>query len=292
MANSHASRAPHAHGKRPRVGHIQFLNCLPLYWGLARTGTLLDMELTKDTPDRLNSQLVEGSLDIGPIACMEYLKHADDLVLFPDIAVGSDGAVTSCLIVSQVPLGELDGRRVALGSTSRSSVRLARLLLEEREGVRPEYFSCPPDLPLMMQDADAAVVIGDAALRAYLHQAEDLGLRVYDLGEMWKEWTGLPFVFAAWAVRKDYLERHPRIVREVHRAFLESRDLSMAEVDKVCEQAARWEAFDEQALRRYYTEALDFSFGERQLAGVREFARRVAPDSGFDPELEISVLEP
>lgn len=289
---AHVARVLHEPEKRPRVGHIQFLNCLPIYWGLARTGTLLDLELTKDTPDRLSSLLVDGTLDIGPIACMEYLKHADDLVLLPDIAVGSDGAVTSCLIVSQVPLRELDGRRVALGSTSRSSVRLARLLLEEREGVRPEYFTCPPDLPVMMQDADAAVVIGDAALRAYLHQADDLGLLVYDLGEMWKAWTGLPFVFAAWAVRKDYLEQNPRIVREVHRAFLESRDLSMAEVDKVCEQAARWEAFDEQALRRYYTEALDFSFGERQLAGVREFARRVASDSGFDPELEISVLQP
>ncbi|MBW8706640.1 Chorismate dehydratase [Streptomyces sp. MBT84] len=66
----------------------------------------------------------------------------------------------------------------------------------------------------------------------------------------------------------------------------------MAEADKVCEQAARWDAFDEQALRRYYTEALDFSFGERQPAGVREFARRVASDSGFDPELEIAVLQP
>ncbi|MEU8758834.1 menaquinone biosynthesis protein [Streptomyces sp. NPDC048659] len=269
---------------------MQFLNCLPLYWGLARTGTLLDLELTKDTPDRLSALLVEGALDIGPIACMEYLRHADELVLLPDIAVGSDGAVTSCLIVSKVPLPELDGRRVALAATSRSSVRLARLLLEEREGVRPEYVTCPPDLPVMMRDAHAAVVIGDAALRAWLHQARELGLLVYDLGAMWKEWTGLPFVFAAWAVRKDYLARHPAIVREVHRAFLDSRDLSLAEIDKICEQAARWEAFDEATLRRYYTEALDFSFGERQLAGVREFARRVAGDSGFDPELELTVL--
>lgn len=223
---------------------------------------------------------------------MEYLKHADDLVLLPDIAVGSDGPAMSCLIVSQVPLSELDGRRVALGSTSRTSVRLAQLLLEEREGVRPEYFICPPDLPVMMQEADAAVVIGDAALRAYLHQASELGLTVYDLGDMWKDWTGLPFVFAAWATHKDYLAENAHVVREVHRAFLESRDLSMAEVHKVCEQAARWEAFDEETLLRYYTKALDFSFGDRQLEGVREFARRVAAGSGFAPELEISVLQP
>ena len=276
--------------KRPRVGHIQFLNCLPIYWGLARTGALLDLELTKDTPERLSDMLTVGDLDIGPVTCMEFLRHADELVLLSDIAVGSDGPVMSSLIVSRVPLDELDGRRVALGSTSRTSIRLAQLLLEERVGVRPEYFSCPPDLPAMMREAEAAVVIGDVALRASLYQAPALGLKVYDLGDMWKKWTGLPFVFAVWAARRDYFRLNPYIVREVHRAFLESRDLSIVEVGKVCEQAARWEAFDEETLRRYYTMALDFSFSDRQLRGVREFARRVAVADGFDPELEISIL--
>lgn len=260
---------------RPRVGHIQFLNCVPIYWGLARTGTLLDLDLTKDTPDHLNDALAEGRLDIGPISCVEYLRHADQLTVLPDIAVGSDGPVMSCVIVSQVPLDQLDGRRVALGSTSRTSVRLAQLLLADRYGVTPEYFTCPPDLSLMLQEADAAVLIGDAALRASLHEAPRLGLTVHDLGEMWKDWTGLPFVFAVWAARRDYLAEHEDTVREVHRAFLASRDLSMEEVDKVAEQTSRWEAFDADVLRRYYADALDFSFGERQLAGVREFARRI-----------------
>jgi len=107
---------------RPRVGHIQFLNCLPIYWGLVRSGALLDVELTKDTPDRLNDMLVAGDLDIGPISLVEYLRNADELVLLPDLAVGSDGPVLSVNLVSQVPLASLDGRRVALGSTSRTSV--------------------------------------------------------------------------------------------------------------------------------------------------------------------------
>ena len=224
---------------RPRVGHIQFLNCLPLYWGLARTGTLLDFELTKDTPDKLNEQLVRGDLDIGPITLVEFLKHADDLVAFPDIAVGCDGPVMSCVIVSQVPLEQLDGARVALGSTSRTSVRLAQLLLAERYEVTPDYYMCPPDLSLMMQEADAAVLTGDAALRANLHDGPRYGLRVHDLGAMWKEWTGLPFVFAVWAARRDYLQREPDITRKVHEAFLSSRNLSLEEVGKVAEQAAR-----------------------------------------------------
>ncbi|WP_103501544.1 MULTISPECIES: menaquinone biosynthetic enzyme MqnA/MqnD family protein [unclassified Streptomyces] len=269
---------------RPRVGHIQFLNCLPLYWGLARTGSLLDLELTKDTPEKLSEQLVRGDLDIGPITLVEFLRNADDLVALPDIAVGCDGPVMSCVIVSHGPVEELDGARVALGSTSRTSVRLARLLLAERHGVQPHYFTCPPDLSEMMREADAAVLIGDAALRASLHDAPRLGLRVHDLGAMWKEWTGLPFVFALWAVRRDYLAEHPTTVHEVHRAFLDSRDLSLTEVTKVAEQAARWEAFDAELLERYFT-TLDFRLGERQLAGAAEFARRAGDTEGASIQL-------
>jgi chorismate dehydratase len=229
---------------------------------------------------------VAGDLDIGPITLMEYLKHADELVALPDIAVGCDGPVMSCVIVSQVPLDRLDGERVALGSTSRTSVRLAELLLTEQYGVAPDYYRCPPDLSLMMQEAQAAVLIGDAALRASLHDAPRLGLDVHDLGTMWKDWTGLPFVFAVWAVRRDYLAAQPETVREMHRAFLASRDLSLEEVDKVAEQSARWEAFDEEVLRRYFT-TLDFSLGAAQLRGISEFARRV----GFPPGAGVTLLD-
>ncbi|MFE1550133.1 menaquinone biosynthetic enzyme MqnA/MqnD family protein [Streptomyces sp. NPDC058718] len=276
---------------RPRVGHIQFLNCLPLYWGLARTGTLLDLELTKDTPEKLSERLVRGDLDVGPITLVEYLRNAEDLVALPDIAVGCDGPVMSCVIVSQRPLRELDGARVALGSTSRTSVRLAQLLLAEQYGVKPDYYTCPPDLGVMMQEAEAAVLIGDAALRASLHDAPRLGLQVHDLGLMWKEWTGLPFVFAVWAARKDFLAREPETVHEVHQAFLASRDLSLEEVAKVAEQAARWETFDAELLERYFR-TLDFRFGPEQLAGVREFARRTGPTTGFPADVRVELLPP
>jgi chorismate dehydratase len=271
------------------VGHIQFLNCLPLYWGLARTGTLLDLELSKDTPDKLNDQLVRGDLDIAPISLVEFLRSADQLVAFPDVAVGCDGPVMSCVIVSQVPLDQLDGAKVALGSTSRTAVRLAQLLLSDVHHVTPDYYRCPPDLGLMMQEAQAGVLIGDAALRASLHDAPRLGLQVHDLGTMWKEWTGLPFVFAVWAARKDFLAREPGIVKDVHRAFLASRDVSLEEVTKVAEQAARWEAFDAELLEQYFT-TLDFRFGPEQLAGVKEFARLTGATTGFRPDVDISLL--
>jgi chorismate dehydratase len=263
---------------RPRVGHIQFLNCLPLYWGLVRSGALLDLELRKDTPDRLSDALLAGELDLGPISLVEYLRHTEELLLLPDLAVGSDGPVLSVNLVSQRPLGELDGRPVALGATSRTSVALAAMLLEDRYEVVPSYFSCPPDLSTMLQEADAAVLIGDPALRATIDPPA--GVTVHDLGGMWRDWTGLPMVFAVWAVRRQVAADHPGMVKEVHQAFLTSREEALAQVDEVAAGAARWEPYDAATLARYFR-ALDFTLGPRQLAGLAEFAARAAHRAGL-----------
>ena len=267
---------------RPRVGHIQFLNCLPIYWGLMRSGALLDVDLRKDTPDRLNAALVDGDLDIGPISLVEYLRNADDLLLLPDLAVGSDGPVLSVNLISTRPLAELDGRPVALGSTSRTGVLLAQMLLAERYGAEPDYFRCPPELTQMLMEADAGVLIGDPALRA-TYEAPRNGLQVVDLAEAWRDWTGLPMVFAVWAVRKDFAAAQPGAVKDVHEAFQRSLEVCRAELAEVAAAAARWEPFDAATLATYFR-ALDFSLGERQLRGVREFARRAAA-RGEAPDL-------
>jgi chorismate dehydratase len=267
--------------QRPRVGHIQFLNCLPIYWGLMRSGALLDVDLHKDTPDRLNNALIAGDLDIGPISLVEYLRHADELLLLPNLAVGSDGPVLSVNLVSTRPLAELDGRPVALGSTSRTGVLLAQMLLAERYAAEPEYYRCPPDLGQMLMEADAGVLIGDPALRA-TYEAPGLGLEVTDLAQAWKEWTGLPMVFAVWAARRDFAAANPGQVKEVHEAFQRSRDLCLGELDEAAKAAARWEPFDAATLAAYFR-ALDFSLGERQIEGVREFARRAAQRGEVPP---------
>ena len=270
--------------QRPRVGHIQFLNCLPLYWGLARSGALLDVELTKDTPDRLNDALVAGDLDIGPISLVEYLRHAGELLVLPDLAVGSDGPVLSVVMVSAVPIEKIGS--VALGSTSRTSVLLAKLLLEQTYGLAPTYSVMPPDIGAMLREADAAVVIGDTALRATFIDGPRLGLSVMDLGAAWRDVSGLPMVFALWAARRDYAEREPDRVRQVAGAFRASLDLALAQVDEVARDAARWEAFEPEVLARYFR-TLDFRLGERQQAGVREFARRAAAVGAVPPLPEI-----
>lgn len=271
--------------RRPRVGHIAFLNCLPIYWGLARTGALLDVDLHRAPPDELSRRLVAGDLDIGPITLVEYLKHADDLLLIPDPAVAADGPVLSVNLVSRTPLADLPAApRVSLASTSRTGVLLGRMLLEDRYGRTPAYTVSAPDLESALADADAAVLIGDEALQVFHEHRhhEPGGLHVLDLAAEWKDWTGLPMVFAVWAVRRDYAEAHPGLVKDVHLAFRDSVRRSREEIGEVVASAARWEPFPPAALAEYF-ERLQFGLSERHLAGLREFASRASRYADMAP---------
>jgi chorismate dehydratase len=131
----------------------------------------------------------------------------------------------------------------------------------------------------MMLEAHAAVLIGDAALRA-AYDAPRRGLAVHDLGAIWRTVSGLPMVFAVWAVRREFATAHPGLVKDVHNAFIQSRDFSLAHVEEVAASAARWEGFDEQTLTTYFR-ALDFSLGSRQLSGLQTFAAAVGSRIGL-----------
>jgi chorismate dehydratase len=274
--------------RRPRVGHIDFLNCLPLYDGLVRSGALLDVRQRRETPDVLNGLLLAGDLDIGPISLVPALQNHRDLVVLPDIAVGSDGPVLSVVLVSKRPVEELDGAHIALGSTSRTSVLLAQMLLAQRYEVKTSFETAAPDLLSMLRTADAAVLIGDPALRA-TYEAPGLGLHVLDLGAAWREWTGLPMVFAVWAARRDYFAEHPEQVAAVQRSFRSSLSDSLERVEEVAERAAQWEPFDAATLAGYFR-ALDFRLGERQLEGVGEFTRRGALLGAVPPDASLDVM--
>ncbi len=254
---------------RPRVGHIQFLNCLPLYYGLVKTGSALDVELVKGTPTELNRMLVEGKLDVSAISSIEYARHRDQLVLLPDFTVSADGEVKSILLLTKGPVEELDGRTVALTTTSATSRVLARFLLERHYQVRPRYVDSPPDLAMMMMEADGALLIGDDALRALF---APLGLRLLDLGKVWKEVTGLPFVFAVWAARREYAEKHPRLVSHVHRLFTESLRYSQEHLAAVATDISRWEPFSANFLEDYFR-TLRFTFAPPYQEGLLRFYR-------------------
>lgn len=273
---------------RPRLGHIQFLNCLPLYYGLVKSGdALLDVDLVKAAPKRLAGQILANELDIAPIPAIEYARHADDLALLPDIAISSDGEVQSILLVSKVPAEELTGRTVALTDTSRTSQVLARVLITKRWRASATFVEMPPDLPAMLRDADAALLIGDEALRAYWDRRE--GLYAYDLGRVWTAWTGLPMVYAVWAVRREYAETQPAAVRAVAAALDGSLSYCRGHLDEISAHAARWEQFPAEQFRSYF-DALQFRFEPRYREGLTRYLTEAAAIGQLEHVPEIAVF--
>jgi chorismate dehydratase len=269
---------------RPRVGHIQFLNCLPLYHMLVRSGAVLDMDLYKDTPIALCRRLISGKLDISPVPAIEYARHARDLLLLPDLTVSSNGRVMSILLVSKVPAEKLHGRPVALTNTSATSQVLTKILLREKFNVEPVYFECPPDLPEMFREADAALLIGDDALRACARPGK---YRQYDLGAEWKKLTGEAMVYAVWAVRRSYAEKHPDRVGMVYEAFKRSITESLASVESISRDIACWEPFTAAFLRKYFT-GLQYSFGPEYRRGLKTYFAMAKKIGALDkiPKLE------
>jgi chorismate dehydratase len=231
------------------------------------------MDLTRGTPTELNRLLLDGELDVAPISSIEYLRHAGELLLLPDLTVSSDGPVQSIVLASLVPAADLGGRVVALATTSATSQVLARIILAERYAVTPRYVESPPDLERMLAAAEAALLIGDPALRVLWRPPA--GLHCYDLGQEWRALTGCAMVYAVWAVRREYAARAPQLVAEVLAAFRRSLQYSLAHVDEIAQAASRWEPFPPRVLAGYFR-TLRFDFGERYRQGLCEFARRAA----------------
>ncbi len=225
-----------------RLGYIDYLNCLPVYYGIEQGVIDLPVAVKKGPPAELNKLFIQGALDITPISSIEYARHAADTVILPDLSISADGRVTSVLVFSKVPPSELHGRPFALTSHSATSVVLTKIIMQERYGVQPEYFAAQPDPYAMLERADACLIIGDNALLAahdpalrerYPH------LRIIDLGEAFKELTGQIMVFALWVIRREFAERNPDGVRLVARLLRASQDYAMANMEELVSEALR-----------------------------------------------------
>ncbi|MGX2993505.1 menaquinone biosynthetic enzyme MqnA/MqnD family protein [Streptomyces sp. JNUCC 64] len=285
MSAVHSARRPRPGSPRPpaaplRLGDLSYLNCVPPRWGLARGGAHGIAADVSGPPERIAAELLAGRLDAGPVSLVRYLRHTDVWEPLPGgVAIGGDGPVRSCHLVSRVPLEDLDAAGVALSEASRTTNLLARVLLEDALGVRPRYHRAPQDLPGMLARADAAVLIGDEALR--VGAAPPPGVRVHDLGALWRQWTGLPMVFAVWVVRRTVARARPERVRATATALREAVALARAHPSAVAaagaEESARGPGgrLSERTLLDYYR-ALDHCLGPRQLTAVRVFARHAA----------------
>jgi chorismate dehydratase len=269
-----------------RLGRIPWINCYPVYSAIDRGLVPLDAGLITGTAADLNDLLAAGELDVSVVSAVEYARNAAAYHLLPDLAITCDGPVHSVMLFSRRPVHQLDGATVLRTSSSRTSILLLELLCRHRWRVRPKFATVraeSSDLEALGGfPHDAVLVIGDAALMLATDARYPY---VVDLGTAWKDWTGLPFVFAVWAARR---EANHRAVQGIHRALLASRAWGLQHLDDLAVLAASNTGIS-QAVCRAYLGDLDYALSYRHLAGLTDFFRRLAQD-GLVPDGSLSFI--
>ena len=252
-----------------RLGHIIYSNCFPVHARLMDCGAPEGITLTEGIPGVLNGMLERGEIDVAPSSSIEYARHADRYRILPDLVIGSRGPVRSILFLSRRDPAELGDSAVAMPTASATSVVLLKILLAKKWGVRPRtfWFDQARD-DAFEQGADAALFIGDVALRDGLHA--EMPFR-YDLGQVWWEMTGLPFAFAVWQAAGGSDAQ----LRRLHRVLLESRAYGCGHR---AELAARWApsfGFTPEFLDAYWA-GLSFDLDAAMIEGLRTYYRLAA----------------
>jgi len=264
-----AEAAPESLRHKARLGHISFINSLPIL--IPVLNRLVDMpaEVVIDAPTSLNRQYASGELDLGAMSSYHYLKSGN-LFLVPSMSISAEGPVGSVLLFSKQPIEELRGGTIAVTATSASSVNMLKALLLDRLSLNAN-FVVEENPNLESVATDAVLVIGDQAL-AVDEQWSAIYHRV-DLAEWWHRSYGLPFVFGLWAARAEWVRTNFALFQEICTALVEAKRVGLSTAfGDVIAQAKAKSGLSESRLKRYFQEELSFDLGDRQMQGLAKYA--------------------
>lgn len=266
-----------------RISIVEYLNTVPLVRGFTHGPLRGKYELSFTVPSQCAEALRSGAVDVAIIPAIEY-QRIPDLVILPNLSIASKKSVRSLLLISRKPIQEV--KRIALDRSSRSTQTLTRILCAKRWHISPEFFEAAPDLGQMLQDADAALLIGDPALRLAIatapHARHDASgevvttaaaaglpeagpLFLYDIVENWRAMTSLPAVLAIWAARRDAVT--PEVVQD----FQDSLAFGLQHLDAIAAESAARMNLPAAELRRYLAENIDYHLDEENLLGLQRY---------------------
>jgi chorismate dehydratase len=244
--------------RKIRVGAVSYLNTKPLLYGILRSDLVQDIELITDYPSRIATMLLDDRIDIGlvPVAIIPQMR---EYYFHTDFCIGADGPVGSVCLFSETKIDQID--RILLDYQSRTSAELVRILLNLYWKTSPDLIDAQEDFCDQIKGRTGAVVIGDRAL-----QQRKVSTYIYDLGEAWKNLTGLPFVFAAWISNKPL---DPVFVER----FNQANSVGVNDLGPVL-QGLHSDVYD---LKRYFTQNISYHFDESKKAGLRKFLQLIKP---------------
>jgi chorismate dehydratase len=235
-----------------KIGIVNYLNTKPLLYGIQHSPVSEQIILIEDYPANIARLLMEGSIDAGlvPVA---VIPHLNEYHIITDYCIGANGPVASVALFSQVPVENV--QKVLLDYQSRTSVALAKILLKEYWKITPQITDTKSDYRSLIKGTTAGIVIGDRAL-----EQRKVSEYVYDLGEAWKDFTGLPFVFAAWISNKPLRE-------DFITAFNEANKMGVEHIEQVVAENP-YPVFD---LHQYYTRYISYELNAEKRKGLERF---------------------
>lgn len=243
-----------------RLGRMAYINTLPVDWGLVVSPLGQLVSSRRGAPTALNRLLADGLLDVSPVSSVAAAERSDEWLVLDHLCIGCSGEVGSVILQSAVPVEELHGLEVAVTEASATAARLLKVLLDEYWRVDVRFV--PHDHPCA-----ARLLIGDSALK--IAQLESAGF-IYDLGQVWKEYTGLDFVFGLWCVRREFAREYPRETLILYHVLRTSYALGQMESQKVVSAAAHLTSLPEATLETYFTKLI-YALDGDLWAGLQHF---------------------
>ena len=269
------------------LGRISYINVAPVYYGLDN-GLKPDwLNIVSAPPSILNDMMAKNELDISPVSSVAYAKHQDEWLLLPDLSIACFGRVMSVILVSKKPFENLTNNKVIITDKSAAAAELLKLLFSIKR-VKPVFETMPIQCPDEIKKfADAALIIGDKALKEKWHVHFD---HIYDLGQMWLELTGLPFVFALWVVRKSFADKKPEVVSSIIKLFNISKKQGKKNLEDIAQKASEILGIDIDICRKYY-ELLNYNLDPLQFKGIRTFFDKLYHEKILPQKVQLRFFE-
>ena len=250
-----------------KIGRISYINVAPIYYGLDKGLKPAWLKMVTAPPSVLNNMMANGDIDLSPISSVAYARHQKDWLLLPDLSIACSGDVMSVILVSRYPFDKLNNKRVILIDESATAVELLKFFFIIKK-VKPIFeigtIEHPSDIP---KNAAAALIIGDPALK---EKWSDHYNYIYDMGNMWMELTGLPFVFAVWAVQKSFARKRPEALSAIIDLFHISKKEGNQHLKQVAASASSKLGISLDMSEKYY-DRLCCDLGPMQIKGLESF---------------------
>lgn len=252
------------------LGYISYLNCVPFFGKLKEQG--FNGKLVPGVPSTLNRMLQQGDIDVSPSSSFEYARNWRDYLLLPGHSISSVGRIASVLLFSPQNLDQLDGVEIALTGESATSINLLEILLRDCYGLTDVVTTVPGvSVEELIRMGKPALLIGDRALK--LSADIPPGIGVYDLGNLWHQHTGLPFVFALWMVRKAVVAQHAEALGRLGGQLLQSRQSVLQHPLRFAEAAAQQTTMNPDQIVNYWN-TISYVLDNAHLKGLTLFFER------------------